>query len=319
MENRTFALIVGIVSMVLIFAMGFAFWWLSGDRQPVKHYVIFSDLPITGLSAESAVKYRGVDVGKVTQITLSDTEKNSILIDIEVLKKLHLSQQTYAELNMQGITGLAFINLNDETNNTTTLNSMDKIPLRTSGINKLIDAAPALVAKLDAVLSNTKELTNAANKLMADLDKKGLNNTIANVEIASRKFGPLIDNANNTLERVASIASEKNQAQLRETVASIKTSAEAIIPLSKSMIDTSLALTKTSNGFDETSSEIQALTRSLNNETLPLLNTFTQTATNTLQNADKVINLINDNPQSLILGKQPISPGPGETGFKARP
>lgn len=319
MENRTFALTVGIVSLLLIFAMGFAFWWLSGDRQAVNRYIILSQVPITGLSAESAVKYRGVDVGKVTQITLSDTQKNTILINIEVLQTLHLSKQTYAELNMQGITGLAFINLNDEAKNDTVLSSTDKIPLRASGLNKLIDAAPALVAKIDSVLTNTNELAIAANKMMADLDKKGLNKAIANVEIASNKFGPLLDNANKTLDRVASIASEKNQTQLRDTISSIKASADAFILLSQKMIETSVALTKTSNDFDQTSSEIAALTSSLNNETLPLLNNFTQTATSSLQDADRVFRLIEDNPQSLIFGKPTVNPGPGETGFNAHP
>lgn len=319
MENRTFALIVGIASILLTLAMVFAYWWLSSDKEVMQQYTVLSQLPINGLNAESTVKYRGVDVGKVTHIKLSETEKNTIYIEIAVQKKLALSQKTYAELQLQGITGLAYINLNDDAKSTTLLTGNDKIPLNASTLDKLIDAAPGLVARVDTLLENTNQLTISANNLMTTLDQKGLNQTIANIQIATNKISPLLDNANNTLDKLASIASDKNQVQLNNTLQSIQSSADSFIPLSQKMTETSLSLTQTSNDFSQTALQINLLTNSLNNETLPLLNQFTRTATNSLQGADKVVNLLEDNPQSLIFGSPTIQPGPGEAGFTFKP
>ena len=109
MENRAYAIAVGIFTLVLGIAMLFAFWWISGSQQARSEYTIASRLPVTGLSAEGIVKFRGVDVGKVTEVSLDPSSQTTILIKIAIEKNLKLSTEAYAELRRQGITGLAYI------------------------------------------------------------------------------------------------------------------------------------------------------------------------------------------------------------------
>ncbi len=54
----------------------------------------------------------------------------------------------------------------------------------------------------------------------------------------------------------------------------------------------------------------------LNNETLPRLNELTATASDDARRFSRILNLLEENPQSLIFGKPEQRPGPGEPGFK---
>jgi phospholipid/cholesterol/gamma-HCH transport system substrate-binding protein len=53
---------------------------------------------VTGLSPEAAVKFRGVDVGKVTEISIDPASQTTALIKIAIAQNLKLSSETYAEL-----------------------------------------------------------------------------------------------------------------------------------------------------------------------------------------------------------------------------
>ncbi len=53
-------------------------------------------------------------VGKVENIRLDPKDSHTILIRISVDKDLPLTKNAYAQLGYQGLTGLAFVQLNDE-------------------------------------------------------------------------------------------------------------------------------------------------------------------------------------------------------------
>ncbi|MDB5873020.1 MAG: transporter periplasmic component-like protein, partial [Ramlibacter sp.] len=56
---------------------------------------------------------------------------------------------------------------------------------------------------------------------------------------------------------------------------------------------------------------------SFNSSTLPRINRVTEDASRAVRQLGRTANAITDNPQSLIFGTGPVSPGPGETGFTA--
>ena len=60
------------------------------------------------------MRYRGVTVGKVENIRLDPEKLQTILIRIAVDRDLPLTKNAYAQLGYQGLTGLAFVQLNDD-------------------------------------------------------------------------------------------------------------------------------------------------------------------------------------------------------------
>jgi phospholipid/cholesterol/gamma-HCH transport system substrate-binding protein len=316
MENRAYAIAVGIFTLVLGVGMVFAYWWISGSQQARTEYTIASQLPVSGLSAEGTIKFRGVDVGKVAEVSLDPKSQTTVLIKIEVEKSLKLTTEAYAELRRQGITGLAYIDLNDESKTAPALPAGSIIPLRPTLVDNLIAKGPEFVAQIEVLMRNTNQLTESANRLLTSIDIKTLNNSIANFEKASEKALPALDSATNMFNGANKLMSEKNQAQLVQTLKSVQQTSDATIPLINELTLTTKKIHNTANQIEISTNQFSS---TLNNETLPQLHTLTQNMNQSTTNFNQLIDVLKDNPQSIIFGNPAQPAGPGEEGFNAKP
>ena len=68
MENRAYALAAGLFTLLLGFGVVVAALWFSGDAVETRDYLMVSRVPVSGLNTQAPVRYRGVTVGKVTDI-----------------------------------------------------------------------------------------------------------------------------------------------------------------------------------------------------------------------------------------------------------
>jgi phospholipid/cholesterol/gamma-HCH transport system substrate-binding protein len=316
MENRAYAITVGIFTLILGIGMLITYWWMSGSQEPRTAYVVNSQLPVTGLSPEATVKFRGVDVGKVTEISLDATAQTTILINIAVTKDLKLSTEAYAELRRQGLTGLAYLDLNDDSKNAPILLAGGIIPLRPTLVDNLMAKGPELISKFEVLLQSTSQLASSADHLLANIDVDRLNNTIANFETVSEKAIPAINAATEVLNNANQMVSKDNQVQLTKALESVRQTFEATKPLINE-------LSLTNKKFESTAAQIEMSTNQLTSmlvaETLPQIHAVTQNMNQSFVHFNQLINVLEDNPQSIIFGKPTDSPGPGEDGFTAEP
>jgi phospholipid/cholesterol/gamma-HCH transport system substrate-binding protein len=315
MENRAYAIAVGLFTLLLGFALVFSYWWLAGARQSIVEYVVFSKLPVTGLSAESSVKFRGVEVGKVTKIALDTQTKTNIFINIQVVESLHLSKETYAELRMQGITGLAYIDLNDLSTTAPRLEAGGRIPLQSSLVDKLVERGPILISQIETLLKTSNQAADTANKFLSKIDGEKLNRTLTNLERASDKLDPVLDSVATAANRVSGMASEKNQLQLTQTLLSVQKAADDARPLLSDLDNTAKEFENMSREIKQGTSQ---LSDTLHSDTLPQLHQLTQSLNRDVSHFGQFIDMLEDNPQSLIFGKPEAMPGPGEAGFNPK-
>lgn len=315
MENRAYTIAVGIFTVFLILATVFAYWWLGGSRLELTNYRVISKLPVTGLSVESSVKFRGVEVGKVTDIAFDPVVQSTILISVTVPESLQLGKETYAELRMQGITGLSYIDLNDEgTSASPRLAPGSNIPLRPSFVDRLLIQGPLVMSQIEMLIANTQKLTESANRLVTNLDEQKLNRTLNNLEKASANLTPTLKSASTMFDHVSQLASEKNQQQLLETLQSLQQTSDSARPLLGELNATAKEFRAIAGRVETNSSRVL---ETLDSETLPQLHLLSQSMSHDLRHFDHVLDLLEDNPQSLIFGKPVSQPGPGEAGFKS--
>lgn len=316
MENRAYAIAVGIFTLVLGIGMLFAYLWITGSKQARTEYTVSSQLPVTGLSPEAAVKFRGVDVGKVIEISINPSSQTTVLIDIAVAENLKLTSEAYAELRRQGLTGLAYIDLNDESKNSPALPASSIIPLRPTLVDELMSKGPEFTAQLETLLRNSSQFTASANQFLAKVDVQKLNNAIANFEKASEKALPAINAASNMFNNANKMVSDKNQAQLVKTLESVQQTFAATKPLINE-------LSQTTKKFHDTADQIEIstsqLTNTLDTETLPQIHILTQNMNQSAIHFNQLIDVLEDNPQSIIFGKPALPAGPGEVGFNTKP
>src|SRR6185369_14125619 len=118
MESRAYAFITGLFVIGLIVAIFSWASWLAQEPEDRKPYRVVSTTPVSGLNAQAQVRYRGMGVGRVTSIKLDPIDRHKILIDIEVNSDVPVTRGTYAQLGMEGITGIAYVHLLDDSQET---------------------------------------------------------------------------------------------------------------------------------------------------------------------------------------------------------
>lgn len=316
MENRAYAIVVGIFTLVLGIGLLFAYLWISGSQQARTEYTVSSQLPVTGLSPEAAVKFRGVDVGKVMEISIDPTSQTTVLINIEVAENLKLTREAYAELRRQGLTGIAYLDLNDESKNSTALPAGSIIPLRPTLVDELMSKGSEFTAQLETLLRNSNQFTASANQFLTKIDIQKLNNTIANFEKASEKALPAINSATIMFNNANKMVSDNNQAQLVQTLESVQESFAATKPLINEL---SLTTKKFHDTADQIEISTNKLTNTLDTETLPQIHILTQNMNQSAIHFNQLINVLEENPQSIIFGNPAQPAGPGEEGFNTKP
>ncbi len=313
MENRAHALAVGIVTLILIGILAFAFWWMSGTRQAFTEYKIISKQPVTGLSQEASVKFRGVNVGKVSDISLDPNSQSSIEITIRVDEKLHLTKDAYAELRAQGVTGLAYIDLNDLNDDGEQLAPGSLITMRPSLIDRISERVPQLVDKVEAFVNHGVSTIEQANTVMQSIDVQSLNQTLANLEQASSKLGETLVSANDAFGKASKFMSTQNQQHLTQTLDNLQQATQAATPLLNELTATVQDIRGMSGDLRQS---VSLIGDTLNNETLPGIHELTVTANDDARRIRRLLDMLEENPQSLIFGKPTLRPGPGESGFK---
>ena len=113
MNNKVNYTAVGFFVLIgMVLTLGLAFWMLkpSNDNETTR-YNIYFDESVLGLHLDAPVKYRGIDVGKVTRINISQSNSEQVQVQATVLKTTPIKESTVARLTAQGITGLTYINL----------------------------------------------------------------------------------------------------------------------------------------------------------------------------------------------------------------
>lgn len=314
MENRAHAIVAGLFVVLFGLALAAAILWFSGDAIEQDVYVLVSESSVSGLNPQAAVRYRGLQVGYVDKIRLDPKQPRVILIRILVDKETPVTHGTYAELAYQGLTGLAYIQLDDDGTApkplATSYSAPARIEMRASLLQEVGSSAPLLLARLSALTERLTGLLNEENLTH-------IKNTLANVEAVSARFIALQDKLAPTIDTLPSIAANTQNV--------LKHADELLVDLNKltGQLERSLKTfdqVATSAGRVAASAEKigkagELVSGDLRSSALPKLERLLENISNTSHNLDKFLTNIERRPQSLIFGKPAAQPGPGEAGF----
>ncbi len=177
MARRSTDFILGLfVILGFILAVAAIIW--VGARsffQKGTHYVSYFDESVEGLQTDSSVKYRGVDVGRVTKIEVAPDNK-LVGVVMKINLRGNLPKTTIAQLRTAGITGVKFIGLDLPAPGEVALSPQvvfpseyPIIPTRPSEIQRLLNQATAILEKFqqidtkgisDQVMLTTKAIEN---------------------------------------------------------------------------------------------------------------------------------------------------------------
>lgn len=181
--DRNFA--VGLFVSVAIAVFVLFVIWLTGRSgvEEMTRYTLMFDRDVSGLAVGGPVKYMGMNIGSVVHMDLDTAQGVRVQVDIEILETTPVDSGTYASLALQGITGVAVVNLASEPGAHSPLpepprGQYPRIPVRDVGFAALISSAPAIMSKLDQLLTRAGEVLNDENRAV-------VGNALRNVETLS--------------------------------------------------------------------------------------------------------------------------------------
>lgn len=293
MENRAHALAAGLFTLVLVAALVAAGLWFRRDDIRLSEYLVTTTSSVTGLKVEAAVRYRGVDVGRVESIRLEPGGSGRVRIRVGVHQDTPITRGTYAQLAYQGVTGLAYVSLDDDGSSSETLKGQGSEPPRIEMRPSIFDSSLDLVAAVRELSSRMNELLSAENRGL-------VTKMLGGIERASRQTAEL---------------AERLQPGAREfpaLVADARGTLADIAALSRRLEERSAAFDRMAASLDD----VGVAARSFNDETLPRFNALVEQLNRDSRALDRVLKALDENPQSFVFGAPRGRPGPGESGFK---
>jgi phospholipid/cholesterol/gamma-HCH transport system substrate-binding protein len=306
MENKAHALAAGAFVLVVTALLVALAVWLTRDTGVRQAYALSTRDAVTGLQPQAPVRFKGVLVGKVTEIAFDPQVKGQVLVSIAVDRSAPVTSSTFAMLGYQGVTGLAFVQLDDSGESREPLRSTDgtppRIPLRPGLMGRLSDQGGQVLNQLEIA-------SRRINELLAPDNPKGVARVVATTGDAVQSVNQLATDVNVLLK--AQLDPKKlNVPQLvqdtRATLQSLQATSDQTRSAVQRLGDKGGALDKLTEGADV-----------LMGTTLPRVNRMSDDATRTARQLNRTVTNLNENPQSLLYGNGPVAPGPGEPGFTA--
>jgi phospholipid/cholesterol/gamma-HCH transport system substrate-binding protein len=309
----TFVLVLGII------AVGMVLWLGKSDYRGVyDQYHAFMRQSVAGLSVNSTVKYRGVNVGRVKQIALNPDNIEEVRLTLEILQGTPIRTDTVATLETQGLTGLATLNLEGGSR------EAPRLEIQPGQELPVIQTKPSLFYRLDMALSrllseeglskllrslntfseNATAFLNEENRAKLEGTLNDLSRLAHTLSNHTESIGQGIERASEAAGNLAILASTVNE-DMPKLVERIHQSATAVQNVTEDLAQTGTAV---QTMIQESRPGLRQFTRETLGETGLLIGELRQLTT-TLQ---RVAHQIEREPDSLLYGRPPQPKGPGE-------
>lgn len=304
MENKSHAFIAGLFALLFGVVALLAIYWLGGNKEGTHDYVVVTKQSVGGLNPQSQVRYRGIRVGKVSDIRLDPEDSSNILISISIRDDVPLTLGTAARLNYQGLTGLAHVLLFETGKSVERLSVNDAKPARIAMVPSLIEELSESGAM---TMRKAQDLMGSANSVLDEKNRASFSATLANLESASSSLKPALDNLNGTLVQVKKLLDDQN-------IKKVSGVADEIGPL---LADARVLIGKMQAATEKFDVAVGDASAGGASALMPRLNELAIDFSLTSRQLSRVLRILEDTPQGLVFGAPALPPGPGEAGFSA--
>ncbi|GJM44169.1 MAG: hypothetical protein DHS20C21_10110 [Gemmatimonadota bacterium] len=299
MEAKGNYVLVGLFVLLLGIATVASLFWLAGwGRGSEETYLVLMEESVSGLTVDAPVKFRGVDVGRVVSMDLRPDEPEVIQLTLSVSPTTPILTDTRAQLEFQGLTGLAFVNLIGGTRGTETLKA------EPGQEHPIIQSAPSILVRLDNgvsdLLVSVTETSNRLSGLLGSVDPDQLARTIHNLDQltailadSSAALGRAVSNTDRFMDSAADVTDRLPELIDRMDALAIE--------------------------WQATSAEVRELTATgkdgvqrVTNEVAGSVQLLTADVQQLMDRLDQLVLELEEDPSMFLYGRKVAPAGPGE-------
>jgi phospholipid/cholesterol/gamma-HCH transport system substrate-binding protein len=301
LETKVNYALVGAFVLTLSVAIVAGVLWISSGRTARKDYdtyLAYSSESVSGLNRQAPVKYKGVEVGAVREIGLDPEDPQKVRLVLGIEHGVPIKQDTVAVLSVQGLTGIAFLDLEGGSKESPLLaptrpGEYPVIATSPSLFRRLDTQATALVADLSRAAQNVNQLFDDKTRTALQRTARDLDTVVHVIAGRSKAIDAALADAARTMENSA-----RASAQLTELTRQVGHSADAVARAAETL--------------RATASDATGGVQQFRADTLPALQRLLADARSAAVSLDQLAQQIERSPNALLVGREPMPPGPGE-------
>jgi phospholipid/cholesterol/gamma-HCH transport system substrate-binding protein len=183
-REANYAAVGAFVVLVVVMAVMFVYWYSdSREHRHYQRYEVYFEGSVSGLERGAAVRYLGVDVGRVYQMRIDPRDSSRVQVLVDIDSSAPVSDRTIAELSLQGVTGLLYMDLIQDTG-TRRLNASvpsEKYPV----IRSARSSFDVLLASLPDLVGIASDVAERATRMLSDKNIASVSTALANIDKAS--------------------------------------------------------------------------------------------------------------------------------------
>jgi phospholipid/cholesterol/gamma-HCH transport system substrate-binding protein len=345
MESKIRYVAVGFFVVLLGTASVAGFLWLARgiDRTAYDRYRAYFRESVSGLGPNAVVKYRGVEVGRVREIVLNPGNVEEVRLTLDIVRGTPVKTDTVATLKLQGLTGLAFLDLSGGSQGAPLLSA------RPGERYPVIQTGPSLLHRIDTdvtrLISGVTDFTEEARALIDPESREELKRILRDLATLTDTLAKRSDAVDRgmaegarALENIARIT-DRLEARSPEIVDNLGAGAATFRDASTEARDAAVDIRKAAVEVQRAAGDVQVAGRevaragreltAMVGENRQDLGRFTRQGLPEIQalvadlrqltaQLQRLGRQLEQEPDSVILGRHPVPPGPGERGGAGR-
>jgi phospholipid/cholesterol/gamma-HCH transport system substrate-binding protein len=229
METRANYVAVGAFVLSCILALVITLLWLAGAQysHEYEYYQTNFHGAVTGLGKGTAVRYNGIDVGRVDSLAFDPNDPQVVIATLQIQPGLGIRTDSVSSIEPQGLTGTSYVEISGGTKDSPLLTAApgQKYPViktAPSALQQLTRGAPELLAKLNTIADRLTMILSDENQrhltaTLANLDKTttaiasrtdDIESSLTNLSAASKALPGTIATANESLGKIGKLADD---------------------------------------------------------------------------------------------------------------
>jgi phospholipid/cholesterol/gamma-HCH transport system substrate-binding protein len=312
METRANYLVVGGFTLIALISAFVMAVWLAKTSFDTRYatYDIYFAGSVAGLKVGGDVLYNGIRTGEVRSIRVAPRDPGRVRVRIEIDTAIPVGEDTVASLELQGLTGVAAIQLAGGSAYSSALPTMpgEDYPIirsRRSTLDELIQGVPGLMTKATDVLARL-------NQILSDENRDSVRMTLQNVATLTGSLADPKSDMRRLLTNSADAAAEfkiagTRIAKLSEKLDSLAAQSDEAMrqdlrPLVQDAREAVHAIGSLAQGLDETRVQAAPGIQAFADQGLPELTAAARDLRQLAQTLDRVLRRFESDPARFLLG-----------------
>jgi len=297
-REANYAAVGAFVLIVALLGALFVYWYSdTREHRDYNRYEIYFTGSVSGLDKGGAVRYLGVGVGRVVDIRIDPRDSSRVQVIVDIDARTPISAQTIAELQLQGITGLLYIDLHED-------HRKEPAPPAVAGLKyPVIRSSPSrfdvFLASLPELVAGANDVVQRADQLLSNENLSAVSAAIGNLDRASSRLPQTVHDLNSLIGQLRAASTEltasaQSAHQLLDAAQpDVRATLERVRIIANNLADFSLQLNKT---IAENRQDIRTFTR----EGLPEIERFVREGRAAAEDISALANSLRENPTQLL-------------------